>query len=219
MSADVAVLSFGARRAPRPLAPLRLVQVDRSAAGDAIDETVRDARRVVVLGGDADLAAVLTRLIRTERLDVEVAHLGGSAGRLALGGLTPGRLTARRAVRAAAHRVPLIRDDTGTALVGAALWLPPDGAAALHGEAVVDDTVLFDGDVAGVRIEPTTDLPGLRAAVLVGRRPHTFRHWVHGRAAQLGTTGARVVRDGVPGVREVRRSTFYRHTTGWLRVG
>lgn len=214
MTADFAVLSFGARRAPRSLAPLRLVQVDRtvdrSAAGEVIDEAVRDARRVVVLGSDADLAAVLTRLIRTERLDVEIAHLAGSA---------PGRLTARRAVRAAARRVPLIRDDTGTALVGSALWLPPDGAVAVHGEGVVDDTVLFDGDVAGVRIEPTADLPGLRAAVLGGRRPHGFRNWVHGRAAQLGTTGARVVRDGAPGAREVRRSTFYRHTTGWLRVG
>ena len=38
------------------------------------------------------------------------------------------------------------------------------------------------------------------------------------RAAQLGTTGAAVVRDGVPGRREAQRSTFYRHTTGWLRV-
>jgi len=27
-----------------------------------------------------------------------------------------------------------------------------------------------------------------------------------------------VVRDGVPGARPVKRSTFYRHTTGWLRV-
>ncbi|MFY9491591.1 MAG: peptidase M50, partial [Mycobacterium sp.] len=26
-------------------------------------------------------------------------------------------------------------------------------------------------------------------------------------------------RDGVAGPREVKRSTFYRHTTGWLRVG
>ncbi len=215
MSADFAVLSFGARRAPRSLAPLRLVQVDHPAASETIDETVRDARRVVVLGGDGDLAAVLTRLIRTERLDVEVAHLGGSA----LSRSVPGRLTAHRALRDPARRVPLIRDDTGTALVGSALWLPPDGAAALHGEAVVDDTVLFDGDVTGVRIEPTTDLPGLRAAALGGRRTQRFRSWVHGRAAQLGTTGARVVRDGVPGAREVRRSTFYRHTTGWLRVG
>jgi hypothetical protein len=114
-----------------------------------------------------------------------------------------------------ARRIPLIRDDTGTALVTAAVWLPPAGAATIHGEVVVDDAVLFDGEVAGVRIEPTREMPGLRATVLGGRR----RRWVTGRAAQLGTTGARVVRDGVPGGRDVKRSTFYRHTTGWLRVG
>ena len=42
--------------------------------------------------------------------------------------------------------------------------------------------------------------------------------WVSGRAAQLGTAGARVIRDGVEGPRTVKRSSFYRHTTGWLRV-
>jgi hypothetical protein len=57
-------------------------------------------------------------------------------------------------------------------------------------------------------------MPGLRAAVL-GRGP---RRWVAGRAAQLGTDSAIVVRDGVTGPRPVRRSTFYRHTEGWLRV-
>ena len=65
-----------------------------------------------------------------------------------------------------------------------------------------------------MRIEPTPQLPGLRASALTGRmRP---RRWVTGRAAQLGTTGALVVRDGVPAPRPVRRSTFYRHTQGWL---
>ena len=34
---------------------------------------MRAARRVIVVGTDADLAAVLTRLLRTDRLDVEVA--------------------------------------------------------------------------------------------------------------------------------------------------
>jgi hypothetical protein len=44
------------------------------------------------------------------------------------------------------------------------------------------------------------------------------RRWVTGRAAQLGTTAALVVRDGVAAPRPVRRSTFYRHTQGWLAV-
>ena len=197
----ITVLVFADAPLPRPLRALPRSTVDGAAA---IDQPAEDSRRLVVTGSDADLAAVLSRLMRTDTLDVEVAHV------------QPGPrswLDARRALSGTARRVPLIRDDTGTALVGAALWLPPSDAPAIHGEAVVDDTVLFDGDVAGVRIEPTTALPGLRATVL-GRRG-----WVAGRAAQLGTTGARVVRDGVEGPRPVKRSTFYRHTTGWLRVG
>jgi hypothetical protein len=185
-TADVVVLPFGGRRPPRPLRGLPVA-----------DTADVPCRRLVVLGDEADLATVLTRLLRTDRLDVEVAHVR-----------RPWHV--RRALRATAARVPLIRDDTGAVIVGAAEWR----GEPLHGEAVVDDTVLFDGDVAGVRIEPTAAMPGLRAAVL-GPRP---RRWVAGRAAQLGTTGATVVRDGVAGNRPVRRSTFYRHTEGWLRV-
>ena len=198
MNAATTVLLFGDRRAPRPLAGLPAVRI---GGRERIDDTLEGTRRVAVIGSDADLAAVLTRLLRLGRLDVEVAHVRGWAA-------------ARRALAGTARRVPLIRDDTGTALAGSALWLPPPGSATLLGEAVADDEVLFDGEVAGVRIEPTAALPGVRAAVL-GRRP---RRWLAARAVQLGTAGARVVRDGVPGAREVSRSTFYRNTEGWLRV-
>jgi hypothetical protein len=121
--------------------------------------------------------------------------------------------------------VPLIRDETGSVIVGRASWLPANEAGKgrqingdarlIHGEAVVDDTSLFDGDVAGVWIEPTLALPGLRAVVQGGR---TWRRWISGRAAQLGTTGAAVLRDGVAAPRKVRRSTFYRNVEGWLLV-
>jgi hypothetical protein len=196
-----AVLVFGGRRVPRALRSLPI----RSVAGPAdIDDTTATADRVIVLGSDADLAAVLTRLLRTERLHVEVARAGRWRG-------------ARRAISAAAQRVPLIRDETAQVIVGAAYWLPAEGAATIHGEAVVDDAVLFDGEVTGVRVEPIPTVPGLRATALTSRlRP---RRWVTGRAAQLGTAEALVVRDGVAAPRPVRRSTFYRHTEGWLRVG
>ncbi|MGA9491228.1 MAG: peptidase M50, partial [Mycobacterium sp.] len=39
-----------------------------------------------------------------------------------------------------------------------------------------------------------------------------------GRAAQLGSTGVAVVRDGVAAPRAARRSTVYRNTEGWLFV-
>ncbi|HEX5145011.1 MAG TPA: peptidase M50 [Mycobacterium sp.] len=200
-----AVLRFGDRGVPRSLRGLQAVTLPTAPAdaADVIDGITADVGRVVVLGSTADLATVLTRLLRTERLDVEVAHVRRW-------------WHARRAISAAAQRVPLIRDETGQVLAGAALWLPPDGSQAIQGEAIVDDTVLFDGEFAGVRVQPTLAMPGLRAAPL-GPRLLPAR-WVSGRAAQLGTTGARVVRDGVPAPREVRRSTFYRHTQGWLRV-
>ena len=196
----VVVLRFGDRRLPRALAGLPVVEVSDPAD---IDEVVAAASRVIVVGSDADLAAVLTRLLKTERLAVEVAH----AHR---------RGAARKAITGTAQRVPLIRDETAQVLVGTAYWLPVKDARTIHGEGVVDDTVLFDGDARGVRIEPIPTVPGLRASLLTSRlRP---RRWVAGRAAQLGTTGAVVVRDGVPVARPVRRSTFYRHTEGWLRV-
>jgi hypothetical protein len=197
---QIAVLRFGGRRLPRALASL---PCHDSPDATAIDAAVQAASRVVVVGSAADLAAVLTRLMRIERLDVEVALHSRWRG-------------ARRALTGVAQRIPLIRDETGTALVGAAFWLPPGDDRVIHGEAVVDDDLLFDGDVTAVRIEPTGAMPGLRAAVLTGRmRP---RRWLTGRAVQLGTTGARVVRDGTELPREAKRSAFYRHTTGWLRV-
>jgi hypothetical protein len=188
---DVAVLPFGTGPLPRALRSLPVVDL----------ENVDDCRRIVVVGTDADLASVVTRLLRNESLDVEF-------------GFVPGRRGVRRALTGKANRVPLIRDDTGHAIVGSATWRGADGP--LHGEAVVDDTTLFDGDVAGIRIEPTLAMPGLRAAVLTNRgRPG---RWVTGRAAQLGTTGAVVTRDGVAAPRVVRGSTFYRHVKGWLLV-
>jgi hypothetical protein len=192
---DVGVLAFDSSRLPRPLRGLPV------ADARDVDGAARRYRRLIVVGSDADLAAVLTTLLRAEKLDVEIGFVAHRRG-------------ARRAVSGNAQRVPLIRDDTGQAIVGAATWRGVDGP--LHGEAVVDDTTLFDGDVAAVRIEPTGVMPGLRAAVLTGRgRP---RRWVAGRAAQLGTTGAVVVRDGFAAPRPVRRSTFYRHVKGWLLV-
>jgi hypothetical protein len=189
----VAVLRCGDHPLPGPLRRTATVTFD--------DVTVH--RRIAVVGAPADLAAALTRLMRAERLDIEVAHVTGW-------------WSARRALTGTAQRVPLIRDDTGQVIVAGAHWRAADGDP-LHGEAVVDDELLFSGDVAGVRIEPMHQLPGLRAAVLSARgRPV---RWLTGRAAQLGSTGAVVVRDGTTAPRPVKRSTFYRHIEGWLRVG
>jgi hypothetical protein len=198
---DTAVLLCGDGGLPRALSGLAALPIGGPADAETIDAAIGWFARLVVVGSGADLGAVLTRLLRADRLDVEV-------------GYAPNRWAARPARNGTARRVPLIRDETGRVIVGAGHWLPSDAAGLVHGEAVVDDTVLFDGDVPGVRIEPTP--AGLRAGVLSPRG--RVRRWLPGRAAQLGSTGAIVVRDGVRGDRPVRRSTFYRHVEGWLSV-
>lgn len=216
---DCAVLLFGVRRLPRALGHLPAVTVQETGQIAA----AVTARRIVVVGADKDLAAVLTTLLKAEKLGVEVAFVPRRrTPATRANGLPTGRRAARAALTHAATRVPLIRDDSGRALVGAGLWVGQTGPekgtppSTLHGEAVVDDTVLFDGEATAVRIEPIGTMPGLRATVLSSRmRP---RRWVTGRAAQLGTTGAFVVRDGELSTRAIRRSTFYRHTEGWLAV-
>jgi hypothetical protein len=204
--ADVAVVRFEGQGVPAPLRGLPVVEV----------EDIGAYQRLIVVGSDADLATVLTALLRAETLDVEIGFVAphrSAATRIYR--LAPGRRGARRALKRTARRVPLIRDDTGRAIAGTAMWRGANGV--LHGEAVVDDTTLFDGDVGWVRVEPTAVMPGLRAAVVTARGDR--KRWVTGRAAQLGTTGARVTRDGVSDERTVKRSTFYRHVKGWLLVG
>lgn len=202
---SMAVLLFGGARLPRCLHGLPVHRDDLAAV-------IGRYRRIVVVGADADLATVVTQLLRAERLDVEVGYAPPrrtAATRVYR--LPTGRRAARRARRGTARRVPLIRDETGTAIVGGASWLSADEGGLLHGEAIVDDTTLFNGDTANVRIEPTLALPGLRASA-------KRRRWIAGRATQLGTTGALVMRDGVAAPRQVRRSTFYRNVEGWQLV-
>src|SRR6201997_5157496 len=203
------VLAFGERRVPRPLTSL---PAHRAAGPADVDAAVERYRRLVVVGADADLATVLTRLLRADRLDVEVAYAPPRRTRATRIYRAPaGRRAARRAVRGSAGRVTLVRDDTGRVIVGRGDWLPADDGRLIHGEAVVDDTRLFDGEIATVRVEPTLALPGLRARAHGGR-------WGAGGAAQVGSPGVTVVRDGVAAPRAARRSTFYRHVEGWLLV-
>ena len=215
----MAVLLFGSRRLRGQLRSLGDLPVHRAAGPADIDAAIGPYRRLAVVGADADLAAVLSRLLRAERLDVEVGYVPRrrtAATRVYR--LPAGRRAARRIRRGSARRAPLIRDETGSVIVGRANWLPGADAGSgqlLHGEAVVDDAPLFDGDVAGVCIEPTPALPGLRARV---NGPRIRRRWITGRAVQLGSTGVAVIRDGVPAPRTARRSTFYRNVEGWLLV-
>ncbi|MEV0295740.1 hypothetical protein [Nocardia sp. NPDC050710] len=171
--------------------------------------------RLIVLGEDAALAAVMTHLMKTERLHVEIGYVPVDktyGSRVYQTGT--GNAAAKRAIEGRATETPLIRDDTGRVLIGRAIITGVDDAK-LEGEAYVDDIKLFSGKVNAMHISPTLHLPGVRATVRKGIRK---RRWIEGRAAQLGTPGAVVTRDGIRTDKPVPRSTFYRHHESWYLV-
>ena len=205
--------------------PIALAAQPTSQTGAVPDTTLIDELlpvlaadslpRLIVLGDDAALAAVLTHLMRTERLHVEVGYVPPDHTCAARAyQLDTGSAAARRALEGTPEEVPLIRDDTGTVLVGRAEITGVNGTS-LTGEAYVDETQLFSGEVRAMFVTPTLELPGVRAGV-----PRRFRRprWTAGRAAQLGTPAAVINRDGVQSDRTVPRASFYRHHESWLLV-
>jgi hypothetical protein len=185
--------------------------------------TEHDPRRLIVAGSDADLAAVLVRLLRTDRLHVEVAFLpAGRSAAATAWALPTGRRAAELAATAPATAVPLIRDDGGGVLVGRGEF------RGIRGECYCDEVLVLRGTAPWLVVTPGPD--GL--AVRAGRRrrrpdgrtrpvPPTApagRGSARGRAVQVGCEPATVVLDGVPHPRPVRRWSWYRHTTDWLLV-
>ena len=171
--------------------------------------------RLIVLGGDAALAVVLTHLMRTERLHVEIGFVPPERSHAVQAyQLNTGNTAAKCALEGTPAEAPLVRDDTGTVLVGRAEITGVDDAR-LAGEAYVDDVRLFSGQVGSMVVTPTLELPGVRAGV-----PRRFRrnNWTAGRAVQLGTPGAVISRDGVRSARSVPRASFYRYHQPWLLV-
>lgn len=210
-----------------PPLPISLTDVPLTSASpiptndecDSLFSAVHTASdpRVIVLGDDASLAAFVTRLMRTERLHFEVAYVPENATTAShIYKLGTGSRAAKVAMTGTASPLPLIRDDAGVAVVGRAVVNGPSGSP-LEGEAYVDDTQLFYGNATGVEVMPTPEMPGLEAR-LTGRRKLFGRRWTAGRAMQLGAIAAHLIRDGVPGDRAVKRSTFYRHHQEWLLV-
>jgi hypothetical protein len=182
-----------------------------------------DPRRLIVVGTDADLAAVLVRLLRTDRLQVEVAFLPtGRSAAAAAWGLPTGARAIDLATDAPASAVPLIRDDGGGVLVGSGEF------RGLRGECYCDEVLVLRGNAAWLVVTPGPDGLAVRAGRR-HRRPDGRTRPVPptapaghgsalGRAVQVGCEPATVVLDGVPHPRPVRRWSWYRHTTDWLLV-
>jgi len=191
------------------------------AAGRAEIDTAlgaHDPRRVVVHGTDADLAAVLLRLLRTDRLGVEVGYVPArrSAAAVVWGlGRDP-----MRALNGPASPVPLVRDDTGGVLVGRA------EIRDLDGECYCDDDLVLRGRTPRLVVAAGPDGIGVRAgrgsrlpagpARPVDRTARTGRGSSRGRAVQVGGLPFTVVSDGVSHPRPLERRTWYRHTSDWL---
>lgn len=214
------VLRCGSAPVPTVLGELARVDCGETPTNDEINNALREIgprRRLLVCGTDATLATLLTRLMRTENLDVEIAYIPeDETPATRVYDLPTGSAAAKLGMRGEAQEVPLIRDETGTALVGEATAAGPSGGP-LVGEAYADDERVFSGEIDRLTVRPTRELPGVRATAARPRRIRR-RQWLRARAVQLGTVGGIITRDGVTGRRAIKRTTFYRHTEPWRLV-
>lgn len=175
----------------------------------AVLEPGDPGNRLVVAGTDADLNAVVLRLLRTERLaDVAVAYLPADP-RSAVASVwslpTDPDRAADLALRGEPDPVALVRDDSGGILLGRAELAP------MRGVVWCDDQLVLRGQAS--RLEVTPSVPegvAVRAARIgvLGLRSSS----AVGRAVQVGCLAATVTSDGVLHGRPVDRWTWYRHT-------
>lgn len=185
---------------------------------DPLLDDLPAAARLAVAGDDAALAAVLVRLLRRERLDVEVAVLpaDGSAAALVWGLPTDPAAALALARDGTARPAPLVRDDHGGLVAGRHATGP------VHGEVYCEEHRVLRGDAAEVSVAPDP-AGGVTVTVLGPRRLGGLRAGSvtarSGRAVQLGCRPAvTVVRDGLPGDRPVSRRSWYRHIEDWRLV-
>lgn len=192
--------------------------------------------RIVVIGSDAALSAVLTRLMRADALWAEIGFVAQGPSTAARNwGLpeNPGAAL-ELALNGEVHPAPLIRDDAAVAVAGSATvtdWEPGEITA----EIIVDDHVLIRHEsghrtprrgIFGARLVPMTDAPGIAAVTmdtpLPGEAPARgllprptgsviAESLATGRALQAGGPALRIRIDGVSRKRAVERVTFYRH--------
>ena len=167
--------------------------------------------RLLVIGDDADLAAVVLRLLRREVLGlVELAYapVADRTPVTDLWDLPLGRDAVRAAADGQVDPVPLVRDDVGGVLLGRAEIGP------VNGVVYVDELCLLRGHAQLITVRPdrakglTVTITNRRQWPRVGRRlPNA-----PGRAVQFGMTPTTVVSDGVTYPRPMDRWTFYLHT-------
>lgn len=203
-------------------------------------QPVPDPWRIVVIGTDASLSAVLTRLMRADNLWAEIGFVPVGPSLAATNWGIPSLVddSLRLATEGVVKPAPLIRDDTAVAVAGSATVTDWDDKE-ISAEVIVDDDVILRHaagprtparGVFGAKLVPMTDAPGLAAVVadtpihevparglgrLLGRTaPHgtaVAATLKTGRALQAGGENLRIEVDGVSRKRPVDRVTFYRH--------
>ncbi|RKT51621.1 hypothetical protein C8E97_0100 [Saccharothrix australiensis] len=168
-------------------------------------------RRLVVHGTDADLNAVVLRLLRTERLaEVAVGYVPvderSDAARVWGLPTDPGRAL-DLALSGEPDRVSLVRDDVGGVLVGLGSLGP------VRGVGYADDTVVLRGQASRLEVTPDPDGGlGLLVTVIHKRLFTRKAQTTEGRAFQLGCLPVQVDVDGVAHPRPMGKWTWYRHT-------
>jgi hypothetical protein len=177
---------------------------------------VSDADSVLVRGPVPALAAVLTRLLKDDRTaDVPVAwdpaddrDSVGLARELEIGSGSQRELT-------------LVRDDHGGVLLHhGRIEADTGGRRSLSSriglQAHHDDIKVADGEITRIDVRPdwqAVDTIGVTVMTLPLR---PTRH-TSGRALQMASDPARILRDGVPYPRPVTRWTWYAdHRIRWL---
>ncbi|MGH3787515.1 MAG: hypothetical protein ACRDRG_13410 [Pseudonocardiaceae bacterium] len=213
--AEALVLTCGSARWPGAESAAAAARVPARPSREDLGSLVAglEGRRLVVCGTDADLAAVLLRLLRIDAVGtVPVGYVPSSASSAVarLWGLpVVPSMAAQVALCGEPDRVPLVRDDAGGVLVGLGVIRPVDGVA------YCDDELVLRGPAA--RLEVVPDRAHGLVVRVVSRGVRRRIRCAAGRAVQLGCQPTGVWRDGVV-TRTTDRWTWYRHTEDWRLV-
>lgn len=178
---------------------------ERPGKGD-VDALLTES--FVVAGTDADLAAVVLRLLRKDLLASTSLGYVPADRRSAVAGLwglpTDPDAALQVALTGATQEGPLVRNDAGGVLLGRGVL------TRVNGVAYCDDTVALRGAARSIEVRPDGAL-GLAVTVTKGGflpRRETFES----RAFQLSCDPTVPVSDDVPHPRATERWTWYRHT-------
>ncbi|MFD4674646.1 hypothetical protein ACFWNN_33330 [Lentzea sp. NPDC058450] len=186
-----------------------VVAVPARPGKDHVDQHL-DASRLVVVGTDADLAAVALRLLRKEKLgSVALGYVPvADSSVAALWGLSTDQGRALDvALNGDVDPVPLVRDDVGGVLMGLGVLSP------VRGVGYSDADNVLRGQASRVECTPDPDGGlGLQIRIvnkrLIGSKVRVSRP----RAFQLGCLPTTVTLDGVKHPRPMDKWTWYRHT-------